>query len=69
MFMWYILVVSANLYNPGSCHPEGFVIHTVEQFPYDYLDKHVAKFVQVGHVQTDELWKRTWKQAKLNKLH
>ena len=64
----FILMVFTNLYNPGSCQPEGFVIRTVEQFPYDYLDKHVAKFVRAGHVQTEESWKRTWRQAKLNKL-
>lgn len=64
----FILMVFTNLYILGSCHPEGFVIRTVEQFPYDNLDKHVAKFVRAGHVQTEESWKRTWRQAKLNKL-
>lgn len=49
----------------GSCHPEGFVIRTAEGFSQDAFDRHVAKYVREGHVQTDETWRRTWKQAKL----
>ena len=44
------------------------MIRTVEQFPYDSLHKHVAKFVRANHLQTEESWRRTWKQAKLNKV-
>lgn len=50
----------------GSCHPEGFVIRAAKGFPLDEFDRHVAKYVREGHVQTDESWRRTWKQAKLN---
>ena len=52
----------------GSCHPEGFVIRTMSGFTYDSLESHTAKYVRAGHVQTEESWRRTWKQAKLLKL-
>ncbi len=49
----------------GTCTPEGFVIRTVAGFPFDQLENHVAKYVRAGHVQTDDSWRRTWRQAKL----
>lgn len=48
----------------GSCNPEGFVIRTVRGYPYEALEGHTAKYVRAGHIQTEESWKRTWKQAK-----
>ena len=75
---WYIKgdlpnQVAVPLYNTnlfcilaGSCHPEGFVIRTTDGFPLSVFESHVAKYVREGHVQTDEAWRRTWKQAKLS---
>ena len=37
---------------------EGFVVRTVEEFPYpteEFLNR-VAKYVRSGHVQTDKMW-------------
>ena len=51
----------------GSCHPEGFVVRTLRGFPYDQLEHYSSKYVRAGHIQTDESWKRTWKQARLKK--
>lgn len=51
----------------GSCHPEGFVIRTTRGFPYASLASSAAKYVRAGHVQTEDSWRRTWKQAKLKK--
>ena len=36
----------------GSCHPEGFVVKTVEGFSYEALAQHIAKYVRAGHLQT-----------------
>ena len=51
----------------GSCEPEGFVIRTARGFPFNSLESCAAKYVRAGHVQTEETWRRTWKQAKLKK--
>ena len=45
--------------------PEGFVLRCTSGFQYNELDKYCAKYVRAGHIQTDEKWKKTWKQAKL----
>ncbi|KAI6654626.1 hypothetical protein LOD99_1021 [Oopsacas minuta] len=45
--------------------PEGFVLRCTGGFNYNELDKYCAKYVRAGHIQTDEKWKKTWKQAKL----
>ena len=37
-------------------HAEGFVVRTIQEFPYDEFDRHVAKWVRPKHVQTSELW-------------
>ena len=62
-----MLYLSLSFPSVGSCHPEGFVIRTVQSFPYDQLERHAAKFVRAGHLQTEDSWRRTWKQAKLTK--
>ena len=45
--------------------PEGFVLRNGNRFGYDELNKNAVKYVRAGHIQTDEKWKKTWKQAKL----
>lgn len=35
---------------------EGYVVRIAGSFPMSQFDKHVAKFVRTGHVQTDEHW-------------
>jgi RNA ligase len=35
---------------------EGYVVRTKESFSYDIFQKHVAKWVRKGHVQTDQHW-------------
>lgn len=42
---------------------EGYVLRTMDGFKYEDFDKHVAKYVRKGHVQTDEHW---LKNAKRN---
>jgi len=54
-------------HNAGSCHPEGYVVRTIDGFSSQEFPRHVAKYVRAGHVQTDETWRRTWKAAKLFK--
>ena len=49
----------------SSGTPEGFVLRCTSGFKYNELDKYCAKYVRAGHIQTDEKWKKTWKQAKL----
>lgn len=50
----------------GKDGPEGFVIRKIDAFHNKDFEFHVAKFVRKGHIQTDENWSRTWKQARLN---
>jgi hypothetical protein len=35
---------------------EGYVVRTIEGFAYEDFQKHVAKWVRKGHVQTDQHW-------------
>lgn len=35
---------------------EGYVVRDAGAFPMSAFDKHVAKFVRAGHVQTDQHW-------------
>ena len=35
---------------------EGYVVRTVQGFPYSEFQDHLAKYVRAGHVQTDEHW-------------
>jgi RNA ligase len=35
---------------------EGYVVRTSESFAYSEFQKHVAKWVRTGHVQTDQHW-------------
>lgn len=39
---------------------EGYVIRDSGRIPIGYFSVLVAKFVRMGHVQTDEHWKRNW---------
>lgn len=41
---------------------EGYVLRTEEGFHYDDFEAHVAKYVRMGHVQTDEHWLKNAKQ-------
>ena len=36
---------------------EGYVVRTVDGFPFDESDSHLAKFVRMGHIQTSDRWK------------
>jgi hypothetical protein len=38
---------------------EGYVVRTVKSFAYEDFQKHVAKWVRKGHVQTDQHWMHT----------
>jgi hypothetical protein len=49
----------------GKDGPEGFVIRVADGFSNKDFERNVAKFVRKGHIQTNEDWSRTWKQAKL----
>lgn len=51
----------------GKIGPEGFVIRLREGFDDENFEKCVAKYVRQNHIQTDENWGKTWKQAKLKK--
>jgi hypothetical protein len=44
---------------------EGFVMRNGAAFLDSNFDRNVAKFVRVNHVQTDEHWTRTWKEAAI----
>ncbi|KAG2385921.1 hypothetical protein C9374_003070 [Naegleria lovaniensis] len=46
---------------------EGFVLKTTQSFSTKDFERNIAKYVRKGHIQTDENWGKTWKQAKLNK--
>lgn len=35
---------------------EGYVVRSIESFPYDAFSENVAKWVRAGHVTTDEQW-------------
>lgn len=45
---------------------EGVVVRTRDSFDNNDFATHVAKFVRIGHVQTDEHWTRNWKRAILH---
>jgi ATP-dependent RNA circularization protein (DNA/RNA ligase family) len=47
--------------------PEGFVLRIREEYDDGDFEKSCAKYVRNNHIQTDETWNRTWKQAKLIK--
>lgn len=53
MRVYDILESEFSLY-VGNCQPEGFVVRTVQSFPYVRLDRHVAKFVRAGYFQTED---------------
>lgn len=38
------------------CEAEGYVVRLNHSFPGDEFDRHCAKFVRKGHVQTDQHW-------------
>jgi hypothetical protein len=40
----------------SSAPAEGYVVRVAKAFPMSQFDKHVAKFVRAGHVQTSEHW-------------
>eukprot|EP00761_Pharyngomonas_kirbyi_P008618 gb/GECH01008630.1/.p1 GENE.gb/GECH01008630.1/~~gb/GECH01008630.1/.p1 ORF type:complete len:220 (+),score=45.72 gb/GECH01008630.1/:1-660(+) len=44
---------------------EGFVIRVVDSFSSKQFERNIAKYVRQGHIQTDQTWRRTWRQAKL----
>jgi len=44
---------------------EGFVARVCKSFSGDLFSQYVAKYVRLGHVQTDEHWKKNWKKAAL----
>ena len=43
--------------------PEGFVVRLAASFRDEDFVHCVAKYVRVGHIQTDDTWKKTWKKA------
>ena len=47
---------------------EGYVVRKYNSFPVEDFDKHVAKFVRKGHVQTTQHWTRTWTPNKMSKM-
>lgn len=44
---------------------EGMVVRTIAGYPRDKFPEHVAKYVRKGHIQTDENFKKHWKQASV----
>jgi len=51
--------------DPQGAPREGFVVRTVDRFSADQFDRHVAKFVRQGHVQTNDDFRHKWTRAKI----
>jgi len=56
-----------NIQNPsalgGEC--EGFVMRIADEFSADEFSMNVVKYVRANHVQTDQHWRKNWKQCKI----
>jgi hypothetical protein len=62
---WFMThVKEPSIYGPDR---EGFVMRTIDSFPFSEFGKHMCKFVRAHHVQTDEHWTKHWKPARLGK--
>ena len=44
---------------------EGFVVRTARGYADADFTRCVAKYVRRGHVQTDDTWLRTWREARI----
>jgi hypothetical protein len=51
-------IIKAIWNNNMAANCEGYVLRTVEGFPYGDFRKHVAKFVRKNHIQTVRHWMR-----------
>lgn len=52
--VWNEKLISQMAIDPHLC--EGYVVRTMQGFPYDAFNQHVAKWVRKGHVTTDQKW-------------
>lgn len=49
----------------GEC--EGFVMRVTNEFEAEDFALNVCKYVRANHVQTDQHWRKNWKQCQLKK--
>lgn len=62
--VWNEKSISALSIDPERC--EGYVVRTLEGFPYTAFDQHVAKWVRKSHLKTEASWRH--QEVRINEL-